>query len=232
MHAIVQLLLASFLKIFPHLKPILAFSQDFHQLYQPLSQIDLVDLIADDADEIFHDPQIVKKNQDLLLALVLSPKVLNINDIIIAFIANDHQLWIESVHSGFNGVRTNPEPSVKWITQAEQYIAFMTTTNKHKLADNATSIPPVDFEGSWVLLIEMGKKSTGGYRLSLNKALSFLSNKTAVICINWDTPKNSAAVTQVVTSPYLMLRLLKGNFKKIVVVDQEEKTLFAADVPK
>jgi hypothetical protein len=145
---------------------------------------------------------------------------------------NDTQLWIESIHSGVYGVSTNQDISIKWITNSEQYVAFITAFNKHKLSDNTTSIPDIDFEHFWVLLIEMGQKSTGGYSVSLNNAASLLSGKNAVIRVNWDTPEKGAVVTQVVTSPYLMLRLLKGNFKKIVVVDQEEKTLFAIDVPE
>lgn len=93
-------------------------------------------------------------------------------------------------------------------------------------------MPDINFGHSWALLIEMGQKSTGGYSVSLDKFSSRLSDETAVIRINWNTPSKDALMTQIITSPYLMLRLSKENFTKVVVVDQENQTLFEIDTPK
>jgi hypothetical protein len=105
--------------------------------------------------------------------------------------------------------------------------------DKQRLSENTLSLKDINLDRCWVLFIEMGQKPTGGYSVSLNKESSYFSDKpAAVICLNWNIPDQDAVLAKVMTSPYLILKLTKGNFTKIVVLDQENHTLFEADTPR
>jgi hypothetical protein len=144
----------------------------------------------------------------------------------------ENQLWIESVYSGIHGSHVEREPSVKWITSSEQLRVLFSEFEKKRLSDKTIPMPDINFNRSWVLLIETGQKPTGGYSVSLNSAGSHILSKTAVIRINWNEPSQDAQVTQMVTNPFLMLRLSKSDFTKAVVIDQENRKMFEVDVPR
>ena len=144
----------------------------------------------------------------------------------------NHLLLIETIFSGIHGLNTDREASIKWITSSEQFRVFVSGFGKQRLSNNTVSMPDINFDHSWALLIEMGQKPTGGYSVSLDKFSSCLSDETTVIRINWNTPNKDALMTQMITSPYLMLRLSKGNFKKVVVVDQEGRMRFEVKTPE
>ena len=146
--------------------------------------------------------------------------------------SKSNQPLLETIFSGLHGPSTDQKASIKWVTNFEQFRAIVEKLGKLQFSDNPLPVAEVDFDRYWALLIEMGQKPTGGYSVSLNKFSSHISNKSAVIHLNWNIPDEGAMVTQMVTSPYLMLRLSKSEFKKVVVVDQDERTLFSVDVPR
>jgi len=144
----------------------------------------------------------------------------------------NNQLWLEPIYSGIHGLRTDRDASIKWITSSEQFRVVVADLGKQRFSGNTVSIPEVNFNRYWVLLIEMGQKPTGGYSVSLDKFSPHLSNEKALIRINWNVPNKGAVLTQMMTSPYLMLKLSKGSFLKVVVVDQGTNTLFEVDTPR
>ena len=85
---------------------------------------------------------------------------------------------------------------------------------------------------SQMLLIEMGRRSTGGYSVTLGSHAAQVSDDTVVIHVVWNVPDTGAVLAQVVTSPYLLLKLAKGDYRRVVVVDQENEILFEIDVPE
>jgi hypothetical protein len=144
-----------------------------------------------------------------------------------------YPLLRDVIDRGVYGPKTDGQASIQWITTTEQIQKLVAGLDKQRLSENSLPLKDINLDRCWVLLIEMGQKPTGGYSVSLNKQSSYFSDKpAAVICLNWDIPDQDAVLTQVLTSPYLILKLAKGNFTKVVVLDQENRTLFEAHTPR
>ena len=90
--------------------------------------------------------------------------------------------------------------------------------------------PHVDFEKYGVLLIRMGEKPTGGYLLQLMENTAKVENRTAMVPVRWIEPEKGAFTTQAITFPYLMIRMAKGSFDRIAVVDQDGTVRFRLDL--
>ncbi len=143
-----------------------------------------------------------------------------------------HPLQLDVIATGIYGLKTDSQASTRWITTTEAIQNIFAELDRRYLSKGTVSFTDINFDRCWVLLIEMGQKSTGGYSISLNKASSYVSDEKAVVCLNWDIPDKDVAVAQVMTSPYLLLKTIKGNYRKVVVVDQENHVLFEVDTPR
>ncbi len=72
-----------------------------------------------------------------------------------------------------------------------------------------------------MVLIEMGRKPTGGYLLGLKDNQARLLDDTAQVSTVWVEPAPGAIVTQVVTSPWVLIALPKNaSYSRVQVVDQ------------
>lgn len=145
--------------------------------------------------------------------------------------SNSCPLPLDIVDTGVYGPRTDPQASIQWIATGEQIQKIIEDLDKQGFSKTTVSLKDINLDRWGLLLVEMGQKPTGGYSVSLNKAFSCLSNETAVICLNWNTPNADALSAQVMTSPYLIVKLPKGKFKKVVVLDHENIRLFEIETP-
>ncbi len=71
------------------------------------------------------------------------------------------------------------------------------------------------------LWIHMGQKPTGGYSLHLARPEAKIENGIAKITVQVRQPPPDAFVTQVITSPCLVLKIGKGKFHTIQIQDQK-----------
>ena len=140
--------------------------------------------------------------------------------------------WIQVIDSGIQGVSTGREPSVTWITSPAQLQQMIADFGKQRITKFSASSADIDFDLYRVLLIEMGLKPTGGYSVTLANPAASASDGTAIIRVIWNVPDAGAVLPQVVTSPYLLLRLAKSEYRRVLVVDQENRTLFEMNVPE
>lgn len=102
--------------------------------------------------------------------------------------------------------------------------------NRHKISGDQLiggpfssapeSAPVVDFAASEALLIEMGRRPTAGYRLTLADTSLAIRDGVAQVLVNWEEPGPSAVVTQVMTSPCLIVTVPRARYRELVVVDQ------------
>lgn len=97
---------------------------------------------------------------------------------------------------------------------------------KKSHGDNMDSI----FEKDLVLQINMGMKSTGGYRLGLTGNGSVDEDDWLVLSIEWGIPAKGAMLTQAITSPCLLLATPMQAYKGIRVLDQTGKTRLKASL--
>ncbi len=71
------------------------------------------------------------------------------------------------------------------------------------------------------VLILMGAKPTGGYRLAPAAASAPVKDGVATIVVNWQAPAPDQFVTQAFTSPCLLLKLPKADIRQVVILDQD-----------
>ena len=88
-----------------------------------------------------------------------------------------------------------------------------------------------DFGRHFLLLVNMGQQSTGGYNLSLIKEQADVIKDRLHISLRWQMPKPGMMQSQVITNPCLLIRVPKQhNFNTIVVFDQNAMKRFLLEM--
>lgn len=144
----------------------------------------------------------------------------------------DGRPWIETLQSGIHGLKTTQGASITWIPTNEKFRVVLAELNRMQFSEKPAPPLEINFEQHCVLLFEMGRQSTAGYSLALNESDSLISDGKAVVSVIWQTPPQGAAVAQVLTNPYLLLKQEKLDLKKIIIVNQENQILFTTRVPE
>lgn len=119
--------------------------------------------------------------------------------------------------SGYCGSLDRPE--VVWIADIEAWRQTYAQVTSLRMAPP----PPaaVDFSREGIVLIAMGRQTTGGYGLSLTGAPALARDGVLTIPVDWREPPPGYAQAQVMTSPCLLVKVPKGAFSQIRVVDQD-----------
>lgn len=79
--------------------------------------------------------------------------------------------------------------------------------------------PAVDFAKEGVLAIHMGQRTTGGYGLALHDPTVTIADHVGTVVVRFEEPAPGMMVTQVLTSPCLLLRMTRGSLREVRVVD-------------
>ena len=104
-------------------------------------------------------------------------------------------------------------PSAHWIATEGELRAAM------GMGGVFGEAPPVDFKKEGVLAIYMGQRPTGGYSLSLQDPAVPIANGVGTVTVKFEEPPPGAMVTQVLTSPCLLVKLGKAGLRSLRVVD-------------
>ena len=113
------------------------------------------------------------------------------------------------------------KPSATWISDMSHLERIYARMGKSTLFDVRGNSPTPDFSREGVLLVEMGQKSTGGYRLDLIEGLSSIAEGTAEVTLSWIEPPPGTILPQVITSPWILITLSRGDYSLINVLDQD-----------
>lgn len=71
-----------------------------------------------------------------------------------------------------------------------------------------------------VVVVEMGQRPTGGYKLKLNGRKTKIKGDTLNLVMDWHAPRLDAAVSQAMITQCVAIRPPVGNYDQIRVVDQ------------
>ena len=82
---------------------------------------------------------------------------------------------------------------------------------------NDGSPPEMDFKSYGILFLEMGQKPTGGFSINFDPSLTRVVGGQLAIHVGWVVPKEGKLVTQVVTSPFILLKIMHVNIDSILV---------------
>lgn len=111
-----------------------------------------------------------------------------------------------------------PTPSVSLVAGADRLDRIFAEVKAGTLGPSAP-MPGVDFTAVHVVDIRMGQKPTGGYGIELADSLARLVDGEALIRLNWIEPAPGTVVTQVLTSPCLIIAVPKDAYERITLTD-------------
>jgi hypothetical protein len=115
-----------------------------------------------------------------------------------------------------------PTPSVTLVAGSDQ-LKRIFIESKGRMLGPSPPTPAVDFDAEHVVDIQMGQKPTGGYGIELAEPHATLNDGEALIRLRWIEPAPGAIVTQILTSPCLIIALPKGAYGKIAITDENGK---------
>jgi hypothetical protein len=123
-----------------------------------------------------------------------------------AYQAPDEELIWDTLAEG--GQATGAEqPQYALISNAEQLLSFWNQAYGAQL--NIPSLPDVDFRRETIVAAFAGTKPSGGYGLTVERVT--LEGNDVYLDLNEIVPASDTMTTQALTSPWLMLRILRGD---------------------
>ncbi|MGL4611111.1 MAG: protease complex subunit PrcB family protein [Trueperaceae bacterium] len=108
------------------------------------------------------------------------------------------------------------------ITNDDQLLEFW--NQAHGAQINVPSVPDVDFFRETIVAAFMGTKPTGGYGLNVDRVT--LEGSDAYINLTELQPAADAITTQALTSPWVMLKILRGNVNAAWFRNSQDGSLF------
>ena len=108
----------------------------------------------------------------------------------------------------------------QWITSQEGFARLYQATRRTVISPTISQSPEVDFEKHGVLLLTMGQQRTGGYAIKLAGRELVMEGPVAVVRINWQEPRPGMMVTQALTNPCVFIKVPRGSYHTLRVVDQ------------
>jgi hypothetical protein len=124
------------------------------------------------------------------------------------------------IFNGSNCGMGEQTPGASWIGDEKGLVSVMNMINGMKIGGSAVSVSPIDFEHYGVLLVRMGRRPTSGYAIELASKQIEVKDQTAVVTVRWVEPAKDAILAQMITCPFAMVKIAKGSYTAIRVVDQ------------
>ena len=120
------------------------------------------------------------------------------------------------------GIGESKSMEAIWISDERQWNNLVKSipADRLEIPPPPAAVPDVDFTKYGVLLIRMGEKPNGGYRLALTADEARIENREALIQVRWSEPEPGFMYTQAIVYPQLVIKMEKGAFDSIAVVDQ------------
>jgi hypothetical protein len=137
------------------------------------------------------------------------------------------ELSVGVLLAGTQGIDNHQEASAEWIASREELEQLLAGQKARQLpAQDQSAAFDIDFNVSRILIVHMGQKPTAGYSLKLDPDSCSISQETAYISLVLIEPAPGMVAAQVITNPYILLKLSKGDYDAVKVVDQNDQILF------
>ncbi|NOX91699.1 MAG: protease complex subunit PrcB family protein [Gammaproteobacteria bacterium] len=132
------------------------------------------------------------------------------------------QAVMETLYTGQQCGRNQTTASATWIDNARQLEASIKRIRGTMSGGNSPLLPKPDFQHEIALLVEMGQRPTLGYQISLTGSDDLrITQGQAHLVLDWVQPPADAMVAQMISSPCLLLKLKRGNYTSIQVLDKQ-----------
>lgn len=145
--------------------------------------------------------------------------------------AADADPSVETIHAGTVCTGGPAAPRAVWIDTHQNLKNHWQRMHSHRLGGLKPSFPQVEWRTHGMVLVHMGQKFTGGYGLQLARSRARLQDGIAFVSVNWVEPPDDAIVAQVITTPCLLLKIRRGAYHSVVIVDQSGRRRAKVDLP-
>ena len=112
-----------------------------------------------------------------------------------------------------------------WIASPDQLRGMISRCHANRFGSLSKAMPSVDFARFGVLFVEMGQQRSAGYGFDTKGVSASVDNQTAIVKLECRRPPPGAITAQMLTSPWIMIRLPAGSYGNIRVVDQNSRFL-------
>jgi hypothetical protein len=126
----------------------------------------------------------------------------------------------ETIFSSSNFDGLDQTAGTIWINNEKELASIVSKINRLKIGGNAEPSPVVDFEHDGVMLVHMGRKPTIGYGIELVSKQIEIQDQVATVRVGWAEPSQGAVLAQMITHPCIMIRMNRGSYTVVRVVDQ------------
>lgn len=137
---------------------------------------------------------------------------------------NQLDLSIVQVAAGQDALGSGTGFESELISDQGRLLAVWKGLRQNSFKDSGLPVPEIDFSRSHLLFLSMGKKPTAGYRIVLDAEKLTFADHMAVVRVLWQEPTPDSIQAQMVTTPYLLLKLPKLDVRGVRVLDQNHKT--------
>ena len=127
----------------------------------------------------------------------------------------------EILEAGKDASFSERKPSLHLFTNTDAFDRFYTELHKNRVP--VPEPPEADFDKNIVVYISFGRKNTGGFSIEVLKV--FTERDTAVVKARLREPQPGSFQIQVLTHPYVILSITKGNFTSIDLIDERGNRL-------
>jgi hypothetical protein len=135
--------------------------------------------------------------------------------------SSDPALEVRPLHRGTTCGGSTASPQATWIAERDHFREVYRRLKRAVIAADAERVPAVDFSREALVLVEMGRKPTGGYLLELKSTKARVLDDSAQVELVWGVPAPGAMVTQVLTSPCILIALPRnGSYSRVQILDQ------------
>lgn len=109
---------------------------------------------------------------------------------------------------------------VRWVDDPSTLRQVLAQGQRHVLGAGKPALPEVDFQRNMVLLVSMGQQPSAGYGYDVSRVSASVENHTAVVRVTPVTPPPGVLTAQMITHPCILIRVPRGEYSRIRVVDQ------------
>ena len=118
-----------------------------------------------------------------------------------------------------------------WISSPGALRSKIAQCGANRVGAAAGSVPEIDYSRYGVLVVEMGRRRSGGYGFDPERVTVRVTGRTAVVGLGIRQPAEDALVTQELTAPWIMIQTPRGEYRNIRVVDQHARPLTEIELP-
>lgn len=134
-------------------------------------------------------------------------------------------LLVHAIYADTHCDTQESDLAVRWVDDPSTLRQVLAPGQRHVLGAGKPALPEVDFQRNMVLLVSMGQQPSAGYGFDVSRLSATVENHTAVVRLTPVAPPPGALTAQVMTHPCILIRVPRGDYSRIRVVDPNGEIL-------